>query len=393
MACCGVELADLLNARAVLDDVFARVAQGSLYARPIGERHRIVFYLGHVEAFDRNLLAEAAGLAPRSVDLNRLFAFGIDPPPGCAPVDTVADWPVVEAVERYRGETRREMEEVWERAPEALRHVAIEHRLMHAETLAYMLHNLEPDQLVAPAMEADCQAPLRSAQRCVVQAGVAVLGRDSAEGFGWDNEFPKVEQAVPAFAVDQWKVTNGQYLDYMRDTGASAPHFWRRGDDGVSWMLRRMFTLSQLPLDWPVYVTQRQAAAWAAWAGARLMTEAEWHRANEGAPSVGGNVDARRWDPEPVSCGADTASASGVEQLSGNGWEWTSSLFRPFPGFREFSFYPGYSAAFFDDDHYVLKGGSPRTDGVFSRRASFRNWFRKDYPYVFATFRCVHNIT
>ena len=63
---------------------------------------------------------------------------------------------------------------------------------------------------------------------------------------------------------------------------------------------------------------------------------------------------------------------------------------RPFPGFEPFEFYPGYSANFFDGEHYVMKGGSARTAGCMLRR-SFRNWFQPHYQYVYAGFRCVRN--
>jgi formylglycine-generating enzyme required for sulfatase activity len=74
--------------------------------------------------------------------------------------------------------------------------------------------------------------------------------------------------------------------------------------------------------------------------------------------------------------------------MVGNGWEWTSTPFAPFEGFAAAPNYPGYSSDFFDGRHYVLKGGSPRTAAPLLRR-SFRNWFRPDYPHVYATFRCV----
>jgi gamma-glutamyl hercynylcysteine S-oxide synthase len=80
----------------------------------------------------------------------------------------------------------------------------------------------------------------------------------------------------------------------------------------------------------------------------------------------------------------------GVADLVGNGWEWTRTPFAPFPGFQAFSFYPGYSANFFDGKHFVMKGGSPRTAACMLRR-SFRNWFQPHYPYVYATFRCVEH--
>ena len=84
------------------------------------------------------------------------------------------------------------------------------------------------------------------------------------------------------------------------------------------------------------------------------------------------------------------ASAWGVEDLVGNGWEWTSTPFAPFPGFRAMASYPEYSADFFDGEHVVMKGASPATARELLR-PTFRNWFRPRYPYVYATFRCVRH--
>ena len=85
---------------------------------------------------------------------------------------------------------------------------------------------------------------------------------------------------------------------------------------------------------------------------------------------------------------SDNVSAFGVEGQFGNGWEWTSTVFDALPGFEAFPFYPGYSANFFDGQHYVIKGGSPRTAQCMLRPA-FRNWFQPHYQYVYAGFRCV----
>ena len=107
--------------------------------------------------------------------------------------------------------------------------------------------------------------------------------------------------------------------------------------------------------------------------------------------STVGNFDFRYWDPIPVTATPLGDSAFCVSQLVGNGWEWTTTAFQPFPGFQPFPFYPGYSAPFFDGDHFVLKGASPRTAARLLRR-SVRNWFRPNYPYVYAGFRCVDNL-
>ena len=172
-----------------------------------------------------------------------------------------------------------------------------------------------------------------------------------------------------------------------------------------AYFYRGMFSEFPLPLDWPVYVTQQEASAYAEAQGRSLLTEAQFHRAAYGSASGDtqsfpwghetpsakhGNFDFRRWDPEPVTATPAGDSAFGVSQLIGNGWQWTATAFAPFPGFKSRASYPGYSSNFFDGDHYVIKGGSPRT-GARLLRASFRNWFRADYPYTYTTFRCVEN--
>ena len=103
-----------------------------------------------------------------------------------------------------------------------------------------------------------------------------------------------------------------------------------------------------------------------------------------------GNFDFESWDPTPVGAFLQGQGAFGVADLVGNGWEWTATVFGPFPGFEPFEFYPGYSANFFDGEHYVMKGGSARTAGSMLRR-SFRNWFQPHYQYVYAGFRCVRD--
>jgi gamma-glutamyl hercynylcysteine S-oxide synthase len=382
MAVTGSDRAALQQARTAVDDVFALVREPALYERPIPERNRLIFYVGHVEAFDGNLLRHAMDVPATTPELDRLFAFGIDPEPGCLPDDQPKDWPSLTEVRRYCERVRNEIDTIWTEVPAQLRHVALEHRLMHAETLAYMLHNMPLDQLVSPAVfeSVPTGGAAEPASTVDVAPGVVVLGRHCSEGFGWDNEFPRTDVEVDRFCIAERKTTNGEYLDFLQQAGGTPSHFWRQRNG--RWYLRRMFDEVPLPLDWPVWVTHAQASEYCAWKGARLPTEPEWHRASEGTDFEGCNFDSRRYDPEPASC-----EPGAVNDLYGNGWEWTSTLFRPFPGFQPFSFYPGYSANFFDDDHYVLKGASPRTDGVFTRR-SFRNWFRQDYPYVFASFRC-----
>jgi formylglycine-generating enzyme required for sulfatase activity len=400
----------LADARRRTDELFTLLVPDAFYDRPIPERHRNIFYLGHLEAFDWNLICrKTLDLPSFHPEFDKLFEFGIDPPAGRLPEDQPKDWPSVDEVKRYNTHVRQAVIRALTSGdvPEQLWRVAIEHRLMHAETFAYMLHNLPADRKIEPpGVAARILGPPVSRAMIEVPAGGATLGRRRGNGFGWDNEFDEHTVDVPAFAIDNYKVTNGDYLEFVK-AGADPPHFWvRRGDE---WLQRTMFGHAPLPLTWPVYVTQQQASSYAAWIGKALPTEPQFHRAaylpaltpaftptrtpartpdptsrdcKERFPDAG-NYNFDHWNPVPVN-----AHAPG--QMLGNGWEWTSTVFQPFPGFEPFPFYPGYSANFFDGDHYVLKGASARTAACFLR-PSFRNWFRPDYPYVYAGFRCVEN--
>ena len=390
------------SARARTDELFTLLRPGALYSRPIPERHRLIFYLGHLEAFDWNQVCRNALDIPSfHPEFDRLFEFGIDPPVGKAPEDQPSDWPSEGEIQNYNQRTRAIIDQVLEQAPAQISHVALEHRLMHAETLAYLFHNLPYDQKIAVHADPIQSAGTPSARMIEIPAGCATLGQKAGK-FGWDNEFDQHQVNVPAFAIGKYKVTNAQYLDFVRD-GAKPPNFWIERDG--KWIYRGMFAEFPLPADAPVFVTYAEAAAYARWAGKTLPTEAQFHRAafgttsgderdypwGDAAPDVThGNFDFHSWDPSDVNRNPAGDSAFGVSQLVGNGWEWTSTVFAPFPGFEPFPFYPGYSKNFFDEEHYVLKGGSQRTAACFLRR-SFRNWFRPDYPYVYASFRLVQN--
>jgi gamma-glutamyl hercynylcysteine S-oxide synthase len=425
----------LTSARQKTDDLFAIVRPDSLYERPIAERHRIIFYIGHLEAFDWNLLHDRVlGLKSFHPEFDRLFAFGIDPVGGGLPADQPSQWPSIEAVQEYVRKIRYLLDEKLSAALsdshsfgrdgfrlDTLLNVAIEHRLMHAETLAYMLHQLPLDRKVPQGKSSNpVTAPVEH-RSLEIPAGPVTLGlRRGVDVFGWDNEYESHAVDVPAFAIDRYKVTNQQYLEFVvaggyedrnlwsaedwswkSQQGISHPAFWKR--NGGQWLYRTMFNDLPLPLDWPVYVSQGEAKAYAEWAGKSLPSEVEWQRAaystpegearsypwgNEAPSSEFGNFDFARWNPTPVNALRAGQSAFGVEGMLGNGWEWTSTEFAPFPGFEPFPFYRGYSADFFDGKHFVMKGGSARTAACLLRR-TFRNWFQAHYQFIYTGFRCV----
>src|SRR5205085_7512175 len=182
------------EARRQSDKLFALIRPDSLYERPIAERHRFIFYLGHLEAFDLNLLqSRLLNVRPVDAALDRLFAFGIDPVDGGLPSDQPPDWPAFQEVHRYKSRVRQDLDAALERAVDPgviLLNTAIEHRLMHVETLAYMLHQLPSDGKI---QESQAQLPASShwtPEMIDIPAGQAHLGRSRGDpGFGWDNEY------------------------------------------------------------------------------------------------------------------------------------------------------------------------------------------------------------
>jgi len=386
------------------------------------------------------LLSAALRIASEDSTLDKLFSFGIDPVGGGLPTDKPSDWPSLAQVEKYNHAVRRKLDERLREpglspgadpslADGTMLNVAIEHRLMHAETLAYLLHNLPFARKIPQELPKYDSRPAPYASQVTIPSGIATLGQPrSAKSFGWDNEFGAQRVLVPSFSIDVFPVTNAEYLKFVQDggyrdakywrtedwewrrkQGLEFPHFWLLpanhsvDDPDAEWQFRGMFGTVPLPPAWPAYVSHAEASAYARWAGKKLPTEEQWHRAaygttegrerqypwgDEPPDETRGNFNHQSWDPAAVDEHVPGASDYGVHDLLGNGWEWTSTVFGPLPEFEPFKFYAGYSADFFDGRHFVMKGGSSRTDTSMLRR-SFRNWFQPHYPYIYSSFRCV----
>jgi ergothioneine biosynthesis protein EgtB len=400
------------------DRLLGLLAEDAWLEQPIALRQPFLFYLGHLPAFAWNHLGRRAlGRAPFRPDFDELFERGIDPV-GVDAYEARAVWPERAAVLEYRDCVRAALKAALEGPPPSPRArvvlpMVVEHELMHHETLLYMVQELDhrlkhrpPDWPPLPAPAGD-SSPAR-----VVEVPA--------------NAFPERRVDVPSFAIDDRPVTNEAFLEFVRDGGYTEgrlwseagwawrtrrgvlrPHSWP-GEAGAPHRVRTLF--EDVAFDraarWPVMVSHAEATAYARWRGARLPTEAEWHRAARGTPegpprrwpwgdeppaARHANAHFRHGSPVPVGSCPEGASAWGVLETVGNGWEWTGTPFAPFPGFEPMDGYPGYSADFFDDAHFVLLGGSWATDEALLR-PSFRNWFQPHYPYVFSKFRCARSL-
>lgn len=302
----------------------------------------------------------------------------------------------------------------------------IQHEQQHSETMlaTHQLRSGEP-VLVAEPLPSSVVGTRRGLPSEVLVPGGGYTMGTSIEPWALDNERPAHAVAVEPFWIDSVPVTNGDYqrfIDssgyddprwwspegwaYRKKAGLEAPLFWQR--DGEGWLRRRFGVVEPVPDDEPVqHVSWYEAEAYARWAGRRLPTEAEWEKAARFDPATGrsrrypwgdddpsparANLGGGALRPAPAGSYPEGASALGVRQLIGDVWEWTSSDFQPYPGFRAFP-YSEYSEVFFGTDYKVLRGGSWAADEV-ACRGTFRNW---DYPIrrqIFAGFRTVRSAT
>ncbi|MFJ7768326.1 ergothioneine biosynthesis protein EgtB [Streptomyces sp. NPDC097107] len=292
-----------------------------------------------------------------------------------------------------------------------------QHEQQHDETML-ITHQLRkgPQALTAP--DPDPVPLFTGPAEVLVPGGPFVMGT-STEPWALDNERPAHRREVAPFHLDTTPVTNGAYRAFIDDGGyddprwwapegwdhirrhsVTAPLYWRR--DGGQWLRRRFGVTEVVPPDEPVvHVCWYEADAYARWAGRRLPTEAEWEKAARYDPAGDrsarypwgdadpgpehANLGQRHLRPAPAGSYPAGESPLGIRQLIGDVWEWTSSDFAPYPGFRAFP-YKEYSEVFFGPDHKVLRGGSFAVDAV-ACRGTFRNW---DYPIrrqIFSGFR------
>jgi iron(II)-dependent oxidoreductase len=230
------------------------------------------------------------------------------------------------------------------------------HELQHNETMLQLLQlveGYENDVLdLGPSA-----VPAEGPEMIAVDGGEHEVGAP-ASGFAYDNERARHTVELARFEIDRTPVSNGTYLQFMEETGAEPPLYWERDDGG--WALTTMAGRDPVISAHPVlHVSWHEADTFARWAGKRLPSEQEWEAAS--------------------------ADLDGV----GQGWEWTSSDFLAYPGFKAFP-YREYSEVFFGDAHKVLRGGSWATHGSVMR-PSFRNWDLPERRQIFSGIRCARD--
>ena len=220
-----------------------------------------------------------------------------------------------------------------------------------------------------------------------VEGGLVEIGHEGA-GFSFDNEMPRHQTWLNPYRLADRLVTNAEWLEFMADGGYERPEFWL--SDGWAkvkaegwqapfyWeLLDGVWFEHALSGTWPVnpglpacHVSQYEADAYAAWAGKRLPTEAEWEHAvvNQAAPVVGNLADGETFHPRAAGAG------TGLRQVFGDCWEWTSSAYTAYPGFHASEGAIGEYNGKFMSNQMVLRGGCALTPPGHAR-ATYRNFF------------------
>ena len=264
----------------------------------------------------------------------------------------------------------------------------IQHESQHSETISFVMQLHRWQNVIKPHPQYLSSNSL-SPDMVKVSAGEFVMG--SNDIFAQDNERPAHKIYLDTYWIDRYPVTCKQYREFVAAGGYQKQQYWSAL--GWQWLLQNN-SISQ-PLYWldsvdwdnyPVYgVSYYEAEAYANFVGKRLPTEAEWEKAATGVNSCC-NHDIIIGKTTPVNAYPESKSSYNCHDMLGNVWEWTSSWFAPYPNFVNYP-YSGYSQAYFDNQHRVLRGGSWATR-PWALRASFRNWYHPWVRQILAGFRC-----
>jgi ergothioneine biosynthesis protein EgtB len=315
--------------------------------------------------------------------------------------------------------------------------LGLEHEMQHQELLVYDIKHLLCDQYNAPIRPAPA-ASVKVEGMAEIEGGLFWLGYDGGESgdksphsknFAFDNEKPTHQVFLQDFAIDRAPVSNGDFLQFINDGGFQnfrwwfsegweavnreqwrAPLYWELHDG--QWMIRDFSGLhpAASKANEPVlHVSFYEASAFAKWAGKRLPTEAEWEKAACCAADWASDQNARQlfpwgdespdtaktnlfenglWGPASIGAFPDGQNAYGCHQMIGDVWEWTTSDYVPYPGFK--SEFDEYNDKWFVNQK-VLRGGSFATPQIHIR-STYRNFFHVHERWMISGFRCARDI-
>lgn len=364
------------------------------------------WHLGHIAFIEANwILERCAGRATIFPQYQKLFAAdGL-------PKAERQNLPALAEIQEYLETVRNQVVAYLKTAPleqERLWRWLVQHESQHSETITFILQLQRWRQLGQYATlnfsSSYPLSPISPASEVEVPAGEFEMGSNAIEAM--DNERPVHRVDLETYWIDRYPVTCAQYREFMNAGGYQNRQWWSE----AGWRWLQANPVSQ-PLYWvdskdwdhhPVCgVSAYEAEAYAEYKGKRLPTEAEWEKAaiasdqrrypwgNARPNAKLCNYDTLVGHTTPVNAYPDGQSAYGCTDMLGNVWEWTASRFAGYAGFKSYP-YRGYSQVYFDNQHWVLRGGSWATR-PWALRASFRNWYHPGVRQILAGFRCARS--
>ena len=296
------------------------------------------------------------------------------------------------------------------------------HECQHQELLVYDLQHLLAEQYLPVRKSKKSIQENKQKEFVKIKGGIFEMGYNGKE-FSYDIELPEHKTYLEDYEIGIFPITNREYLEFMNDGGYEtykywlsdgwekvksnnwkSPMYWEKIDE--EWYVRDFLGIRKINPNEPVcHVSYYEADAYCKWSGKRLPTEAEWEKAacwNETKQEKtifpwGNNspteencnlLESYHWGCTEIGTYPSGKSPSGCEQMIGDVWEWTSSEFVGYPGFK--TGFDEYNDKWFTNQK-VLRGGSFGTPKM-SIRGSYRNFFRLDERWLFSGFRCVENI-
>tara|TARA_B110001454_G_scaffold150318_1_gene139673 strand:+ start:324 stop:1631 length:1308 start_codon:yes stop_codon:yes gene_type:complete len=300
--------------------------------------------------------------------------------------------------------------------------MGLHHECQHQELLVYDLQHLLAEQYKPTRKNNIVKQNSVEKKSVHIKGGIYNLGYNGKD-YCYDIELPEHKVFLNDYKIDVFPITNQQYMEFIEDGGYemykywlsdgwekvktnkwNAPMYWEKIDD--KWHVRDFLGIREINPNEPVnHVSYYEAEAYCKWAGKRLPTEAEWEKAacwneerqqktefpwgNESPTEEKCNLlESYYWGCTEIGTYSQGSSSSGCQQMIGDVWEWTSSEFTGFPGFK--TGFDEYNDKWFTNQK-VLRGGSFGTPKM-SIRASYRNFFRLDERWLFSGFRCADDV-
>lgn len=379
--------------------MFADIDYATLSAQPHPDFSPIGWHLGHIGYTEALwLLEKCAGMPPLFPERRQFWAADGLPKEQRRLLPPLAE--ILEYLELVRSKVFFYLETAPIEEQESLWWFLLQHESQHCETIALVL---AMQQVMNDRELLDVHRQMLKPVE--IPGGEFDMGCDSI--YALDNERPSHRLYLDTYLIEPYPVTCAEYHQFMEGGGYSDRSSW--SPEGWEWLQahpvdaplswRPEFAKSQHPV---CGVSWYEAEAYCNFVGKRLPTEAEWEKAASWDPATGSkrtypwgessadnhqcNCDRLFGGTTAVGAFPDGASAYGCQEMLGNVWEWTATWFDGYDGF-EFFPYRGYSQAYFDGKHRVLKGGS-WTTRPWAMRCSFRNWYDPGVREIFAGFRC-----